>query len=79
MRKGQRILDDAKYTTRSDARSWPLLTSTSSQEQQSVELIKEKGRRLMNGDEHGLSSIGELSEESKDVERGLSVKTRGGL
>jgi hypothetical protein len=55
------------------------LTSTSSEKQESVELLKEKCGRLVDGDEHRLSGVRKLSEESEDVERGLTVETGGGL
>lgn len=53
--------------------------ATSSEKQESVELVEEKSGRLVDSDEHGLSLVGKLSEEPENVVRALSVKTRGGL
>ena len=54
------------------------LTSFSKQ-QEGVELSKELGRRLMDGDQDCLTHIGKLSEEADSVEGSLSVKTGGRL
>lgn len=54
-------------------------SSTLGEEEQSVKLLKEHGRGLMDGAENGLSVFGELSEELQNVPRGLRVQSRGGL
>jgi hypothetical protein len=53
--------------------------SPSLEEEESVEILEEKGVGLMDGAEDRLAGGGELSKESDDIEGGLSVETRGGL
>lgn len=53
--------------------------AAASEKEEAVELVEEEGRRLVDGNEHRLSGVGELAEETEDVERGLAVKTGGGL
>lgn len=53
------------------------LTSTSSEKKKSIELREEQGGGLMDSDEHRLSCVGELPQESEDVERRLTVESRG--
>lgn len=53
--------------------------SPSLEKKESVEVLEEEGVGLMDGAEDRLAGGGELSEESDDVEGGLSVETRGGL
>lgn len=47
------------------------------EEQESVKVFKQDGRRLVDGAQDGLTVSSQLSEQLQDVPRGLRVETRG--
>ena len=49
--------------------------ATLCEKQKSIELSEQKGGRLMDGDQNGLTNVGELAKETNSVESGLTVQS----